>query len=356
VALRHLCSIISLALLSTALAVTAGTGTSLAAPAAPVASSPGQFGIQLLQVPASAASDPRARIYIIDRLAPGTVIHRQFAVVNLSEAPMTLSVYTAAASISQGTFQFAPGHTQDTMTTWVTVSHPTVGLAAHARATLVATVTVPRDAPPGEQYGVIWAEHDTKGSGNVALVSRVGIRLYLSIGPGGAPASNFTLGVPTARRAANGSPVVSLPIDNTGGRALDLHGTLALTGGPGGLQDGPFPAATVVTTAPGQGYHETFMLSRALPSGPWQGKFTVVSGLLTKTETVTLSFNGSFNGTAAATAASSSFPVVPVAAGGAAAFVIIVVIVVIVPIVGRRRRPLREAGPDHASRPPSMMP
>ena len=146
---------------------------------------------------------------------------------------------------------------------------------------------MPRGAPPGEQYGVIWAEHDTKGSGNVALVSRVGIRLYLSIGPGGAPASNFTLGVPTARRAANGSPVVSLPIDNTGGRALDLHGTLALAGGPGGLQDGPFPAATVVTIAPGQSNHETFVLSRALPTGPWQGKFTVVSGLLTKTETVT---------------------------------------------------------------------
>ena len=108
--LRHLRSIIALALLSTALAVTAGAGTSLATPAAPVASSPGQFGIQLLQVPVSEASDPRARIYIIDRLAPGTVIHRQFAVVNLSDQSMTLSVYAAAASISGGTFQFAPEH------------------------------------------------------------------------------------------------------------------------------------------------------------------------------------------------------------------------------------------------------
>jgi hypothetical protein len=334
-AFRHTRNVFALVLLAAALAVGAGTRASLAAVTAPTPGpgTGGQFGIELLQVPVSEASNPRARQYIVDQLAPGTVIHREFEVANLSGQAMQLAIYPAAASISNGAFQFAGGRTQNEMTTWVTISQGAVDLAPHAHATLTATIAVPRDAPPGEQYGVIWAEHDTKGSGNVAFVSRVGIRLYLSIGSGGAAAPNFILGVPTAYRAPDGSPVIHLPVHNTGGRALDLHGTLNLSGGPGGLQAGPFQAASVITIAPGQSYPDTFVLSRALPTGPWQAKFTLVSGLITRTETVTLAFSATAATTAAA--AKSSFPVVAVVAGAAAAVVIIVVILL---LLARRRR------------------
>ncbi len=81
-----------------------------------------------------------------------------------------------------------------------------------------------------------------------------------------------------------------MPVRNTGGVALDIRGTVQLTGGPGGLQAGPFNAAGVDTLAPGQSAPEIFKLSSSLPRGPWQASFTMVSGLITKTEKVTLSF------------------------------------------------------------------
>ncbi len=56
-------------------------------------------------------------------------------------------------------------------------------------AIVTVRIAVPRDAPPGEQYGFVWAETRSAApaGGGITRVSRVGIRLYLAIGPGGAP-------------------------------------------------------------------------------------------------------------------------------------------------------------------------
>jgi hypothetical protein len=40
----------------------------------------GSVGIRLVDIPTSAAGDPRARLYIVDRLARGAVIHRRIAI------------------------------------------------------------------------------------------------------------------------------------------------------------------------------------------------------------------------------------------------------------------------------------
>src|ERR1700680_1500825 len=43
---------------------------------------PGSVGVRLLDVPANAVTNPRARDYIVDNLAPGTTIHRRIVVSN----------------------------------------------------------------------------------------------------------------------------------------------------------------------------------------------------------------------------------------------------------------------------------
>ena len=328
-------------LLLSALALGAGAGISQAATASPptATSAPGgRIGIRLLQVPASEASDPRAQVSIIDHLAPGTVIHREFEVANMGGTAVHLLIYPAAATISQGSFQVAAGHTQDQMTTWVSVSQPSVNLAPYTDAILTATIAVPRDAPAGSQYGVIWAEEDTPGAGNITLASRIGIRIYLSVGAGGAPPSDFTLGTPVTGRTSGGSPFVKVPVSNTGGLAVDVHGTVQLANGPGGVQAGPFTATSVDTLAPGQSSPETFVLSSHLPNGPWQATFTFVSGLLTKTETATINFNG-----APAAVTHTTFPVIPVAGGLAAAAVLAGVIL----LLARTRRYGARSRPAH---------
>ena len=45
--------------------------------------------------------------------------------------------------------------------------------------------------------------------------------------------------------------MVLATVHNTGGRALDMNGTLQLPAGPGGLSAGPFPANLGVTLAIG---------------------------------------------------------------------------------------------------------
>jgi hypothetical protein len=344
---RHLRAGIAVVFL--ALAAVAGAGT-VASRAATVGSpsSSGRIGIKLLEVPSSQVGNPRDEQYIVDNPAPGEVITRKFEVLNLGGTSAQVTVYPAAATISGGTFRFANGDTQDEMTTWISISHSTLTLAPHSNASLVATITVPSDAPSGEQYGVIWAQVSARGAGNVKLVSRVGIRVYLSIGPGGAAAPDFTLGTPVGGRTAAGVPFVSVPVHNTGGTAVDVQGTLQLTDGPGGVSAGPFHAKQVDTLAPGQSYPATFALSAKLPTGPWQATFTMVSGLITKTETVTLKFNG-----APATAAHHSFPVVLIAAAIAA----VIIIVVIALLITRSRRSRRSHGTrgTHGTRRPTRV-
>ena len=228
-------------------------------------------------------------------MPPGAVIHRKFLVSNLGSAAAHVTVYAAAASITGGQFLFAPGRTQNEMTTWVHISNPTLNLGPHQSATDTADIAVPRNGTRGEQYGVIWAQVSGGKQGNVTLVSRVGIRIYLSVGPGGAPPSDFTLGTPTAGRA-HGRPFLRVPVRNFGGRAVNILGLLTLTGGPGGLRAGPLRAKTVVTLAPGQPGQVNYLLSAGLPNGPWQARVKMQSGFVIKTKTYTVNFTGQERG------------------------------------------------------------
>ncbi len=135
------------------------------------------------------------------------------------------------------------------------------------------TIKVPADAPPGEQYGVVWAEirSDPKGSEGVVQVNRVGIRIYLWSGPAERrrPTSPSAL---TAARSTDGRPTVLVTVHNTGGRALDMNGALRLHDGPSGLTAGPFPATLGTTLAVGDEGSVTILLDKELPAGPWDAQ------------------------------------------------------------------------------------
>jgi LPXTG-motif cell wall-anchored protein len=154
------------------------------------------------------------------------------------------------------------------------------------------TIAVPRDAPPGEQYGLVWAEtrSSAPAGGGITQVSRVGIRLYLSIGPGGAPASEFTIESLTGKRSPHGQPEVVASVHNAGGRALDMSGTLQLSAGPGGLSAGPFPANLGTSLAIGATEPIMIMLDRQIPDGPWHALVTLRSGPLERSARATINF------------------------------------------------------------------
>jgi hypothetical protein len=141
------------------------------------------------------------------------------------------------------------------------------------------------------------------------------------------------VGTPTASKAANGTHLISVPIDNTGGRAVDVRGSVSLSSGPGGLQAGPFNPQAMDTLAPGQTHPVIFALSSKLPDGPWQATFTFKSDLITKTEKVTLNLASH---TATTAKSHKPFPIIPVI-GGIGLFLIIAIGAML--LVRHRRAP-----------------
>jgi hypothetical protein len=253
-----------------------------------------RFGVRLVDIPVAEASNPRALRYIVDYLPTGTVIHRRIMIMNQGAKTAHFTVYADAAQISNGLFTGEAGATRNELTGWISVQHRAPTLGPNASELDMITIKVPKGATRGEHYAVIWVQQAAVvRASNGFLVNdvvRVGIRVYLAVGRGGAPPTNFAITSVTAQRSASGQPTLIAHVDNTGGRAVDLNGTVRLTGGPGNTSAGPFPARAIVTLAPGQSGNMTFTPPKSLPNGPWQVQVSLVSGITTSTATATVKF------------------------------------------------------------------
>jgi hypothetical protein len=260
--------------------------------AAAVSAPAGSISVRLVDAPINNRSDPRARRYIVDHVKPGDAISRRIEIGNGTRQRQRIAVYPAAAAISKGAFTVAEGHDQDELSSWISVDQSAADVPAGGARLVRVTIKVPKDASPGERYAAIWAEvrgPAPKGSG-VTLVNRVGLRVYLSVGPGGPPAANFTITALTAKRLLNGQPAVLATVHNTGGRALDMSGTLKLSDGPGGLAAGPYSANLGTTLAIGDSEPVTVVLDKRVPDGPWHAQVDLRSGLLARSAQGTILF------------------------------------------------------------------
>ena len=247
-------------------------------------------GIRLLEAPVERQGDPRAQLYVVDHVAPGTLLTRTFEVRNGGTAA-EIDLYAAAADTAEGGWSVADGRAQNDLTDWMTVTPARARLAAGQSTQATVEIRVPDDAAEGERYAAVLAElpGTPQPGSQVTLNARVGIRVYLSVGPGGEPASDFDISTLTPQRLDDGTPVVTAQVTNTGGRALDLSGELELSGGPGGLRAGPFPVdiRTLGIDATGD---VSVTLDQALPVGPWQARLVMRSGRLEKAVEATITF------------------------------------------------------------------
>jgi hypothetical protein len=215
----------------------------------------------------------------VDNLAPGTTIHRRIVVSNTTTSVQPVAVYPAAAVITGGSFVGAAAHTANDLSTWTTVSRPTLDLPAGSTAVDTVTVAIPSTASPGERYAVVWASiSNVQNGGSIDLVNRVGIRMYVYVG-GTNLATSFTVNTLTGQRNSGGHPLVRAEVHNTGGRAVDLSGTLTLSSVTGQLTAGPYSAQLGATLAPGQSEPVWFVLTSQITDGPWNATATLHSGL-----------------------------------------------------------------------------
>ena len=254
---------------------------------------PGGIGIRIFESAVAARQDPLARSYLVDRLAPGASVRRQVEVTNGTASVANVSVYPAASTLVHGQFAFAGGHSRNELSSWTSVSSPTLRLSPGARAIETVTIHVAKDASSSERYGVIWAEVSVEGSGSrgVTLANRVGIRMYVSVGAGGAPPLNFVISALRAKRAASsGEGLLSAKVHNKSRRTIDIRGSLALSHGPGGVRAGPFPAKLALPLAPGATKTLTVRLSKHLPRGPWRAELRLQSGTIRRVAAAQITF------------------------------------------------------------------
>jgi hypothetical protein len=252
----------------------------------------GSVGLRLVDIPVSESDDPRAQLYIVDHLAPGASIDRRIEVSNTATSTLHVLLYAAAATIDDGSFLGTEGRTPNELSSWTTVSPRSIDVPSGGAEIAEVAISIPDDAAPGERYAAVWAEvrSDVADPEGVVQVSRVGLRLYVSVGPGNAPAPDFEIDALTAMRSSEGEPLVVATVRNTGGRALDMGGTLKLVSGPGGLTAGPFPAVLGTTLAIADTESVTIALDRRLPAGPWDARVALHSGLLERTVRATITF------------------------------------------------------------------
>jgi hypothetical protein len=251
---------------------------------------PAGVGIGLVEFPAG-TKDPRAQQYVIDHVKPGATFTRRFQVCNGTSGPLTVLLYAGAAHVAGGSFVIDAGHAVNELSGWIQVEPSTLTIQAGQRALARATFAVPSDAEPGERYAALLAERPPPpGTPGIPITSRVGVRVYLDIGPGGAPKSDFAVDSLQASRAADGNAQVTAQVHNTGQRALDITGSLTLREGPGGQTGGPYPAKLGTTLAPGQTEPVVVPIDAAITDGPWTAQLTLSSGLLERRVQAGLTF------------------------------------------------------------------
>jgi hypothetical protein len=255
------------------------------------ASGADSIGIRLIALPGT-SPDALARSYVVDQLAPGASVTRTVEIDNTTSATADISVYPAGASIVGGNFSFGAGTDQDELSSWTSLSNDVVRLAPGTEATDTLTIKVPANASSGQRYAVLWAQVSSRPAtaGGVKEVNRVGVRMYVSIGPGGAPPSNFAIGSLAAERSSSGTRLVVATVDNTGQSTLDITGDVALSRGPGGLRAGPFAATLGTVLAPHTSELVTARIDSALPRGPWRADLSLASGRTQRSAVGTITF------------------------------------------------------------------
>jgi len=243
---------------------------------------PNSVGIRIMDVPVSEAHDPRASAYIIDHLNPGTTIHRRLQLSSTSPTTQKVTLYAGAATIVKNSFTVAAGTTGNDLTSWMKVSPATVSLAPRSKKIVNVTVVVPKMASEGERYGVVWAQLSHLNANGITEINRVGIRLYLDIGPGGAPPTEFTVTGLAAGPRSGTWPTVTANVTDTGQRALDLTGAMTLSNADGSVKAGPFQVQGGITLLPGHVAPVTVVINRALPTGTWNADLKVTADTTTR--------------------------------------------------------------------------
>lgn len=279
-------------LLGALLASAAFASTTTTEAGASTTRSPVGIGIRLLAAPHLPRAGHPTSVYIVSEVRPGTALKRRIEIFNTTDVTQRVSVYPAAASMRSGDFSFSAGRSSNALSRWTTLAVHSVVLSPNTSRDDAITIAVPRHSIRGRHYAVVWAQISSRPApgSSVRLVSRVGVRIYLTVGSGGRSAQLFAVGKPVASRTGAGVPTVTATVVNLGVSAVGVSGTLTLQDGPGGIGFGPVTVSPITVLAPGDLGQVTVHYNRSFPRGPWRAAVSLSNGSTGQTKVSEIMF------------------------------------------------------------------
>ncbi|MDM4721210.1 DUF916 domain-containing protein [Micromonospora sp. WMMA1363] len=155
-------------------------------PSAPSSASPDPAAATWGVAPSSARG-PNGRAAFSYKLDPGATLTDYVGVTNHSTRPLTLNLYASdAVTTTRGGFDLLAADQKPTdVGSWVRLPRRTLTIPSTSRLDVPFTLTVPRNATPGDHAGGIVASLagiavDAQGN-QVAVDHRVGARIYLRV-------------------------------------------------------------------------------------------------------------------------------------------------------------------------------
>jgi hypothetical protein len=239
------------------LAALPAAGSASAAPSTPAARpSAAPHGRTTFGIQPSGAKKPDQRPNLSYSVTPGAALRDYVAVWNYGTKPITLRLYAGDAFITgDGGFDvLAAGKESTAVGSWAKLGRARVTVPRRSRVIVPFTLTVPRNATPGDHAGGIVASlaatrTDAKGN-KVRVDQRVGSRIYMRVTGKLTPQLSVE-GLHTAYHGtlnpfATGSATVTYTVRNTGNvrlgarqllRVSDLFGGDATVHRPRGIPE-----------------------------------------------------------------------------------------------------------------------
>ncbi|HEX2312312.1 MAG TPA: DUF916 domain-containing protein [Thermomonospora sp.] len=258
---------------SAVLAAGAALTAVLAAPPATASAAPEPGGMTWAVRPAG-PQGPNGRDYFVYTVAPGQVVRDTVAITNLGPEPQTFRVYaTDAFNTADGSFALLTADRNATgVGRWVRFATGSYRVGAGRTVQVPFTLTVPRDATPGDHGGGIVAsvaqQQTTARGQRVNVDRRVAARIYLRAAGPVTPALQIS-----ALRAAYPAPLlgggrmkVTYLVRNTGNVRVTALARVSAQG-PFGLPLGGRVTRRIPELLPGNGYAFTEHLGGVLPAG-----------------------------------------------------------------------------------------
>jgi len=223
----------------------------------------------------SGPEGPNGRAHFVYSLPPGGTIRDYVGISNLSDKPLTVTVYpTDAFTTIDGAFGLlAAAQTPRDVGTWITVPRHRYRIPVGKRLDLRFRVKVPADAEPGDHSGGIIASvatQEANAEGQLVTIDRrVAARVYLRVDGAARPAAqveSVSTHYSNPAIPSGGKATVTYRLSNTGNLRVTGTAFVRITG-PLGFRLGQSDEISVPELLPGSVAEFTEQVDGVFPAG-----------------------------------------------------------------------------------------